>query len=86
MKEKRISEKLKVSKDTLISDLLKEYPFLAEILVKDYGLHCVGCFASNFDTIEGGARVHGMTDKEVEEMVKHLNLEIKKYSLQTIKA
>lgn len=63
---------LKITKDTNIAELSMEYPELAEVLSEDYGLHCVGCFASSFDTIESGAQLHGMTDKEISDMVKRL--------------
>ena len=66
-----------VSSDSLLSEVLSEYPYLAEILVKDYGLHCVSCFANVFDTMESGAKVHGMTDEEIQGMLEHLNKEIK---------
>jgi hybrid cluster-associated redox disulfide protein len=43
-----------------------------EILL-DYGLHCVGCFASSFDTLEAGAMIHGILEEELEEMVTRIN-------------
>lgn len=63
----------------LLGDLVRAYPFLTEILLKDYSLHCAGCFANTFDTLEGGARVHGMDEKELEMMVEHLNDEVAKH-------
>lgn len=62
----------KITKHANLADLLFKYPEIAEVLL-DYGLHCVGCFASSFDTLEAGAKVHGMTDEEVDEMVNRLN-------------
>jgi hybrid cluster-associated redox disulfide protein len=62
----------KVEKDTNLAELLMEHPGTAEILL-DYGLHCVGCFANSFDTIEMGAKIHGFSDEEVEEMLTRLN-------------
>jgi hybrid cluster-associated redox disulfide protein len=55
-----------------LGDLVKSYPQTAPIML-DYGLHCVGCFANQFDTIENGARIHGMTDEEINEMLERLN-------------
>lgn len=68
-----------VTKDSNLGDLVKSYPQAAQVLL-DYGLHCVGCFANAFDTIEMGARVHGMTDDEVEEMIGKVNETIKEYA------
>ncbi len=64
--------KLIVKKDTNLADLIFRYPEAAEILL-DYGLHCVGCIANGFDTIEAGAKIHGYNDSEVEEMIIRIN-------------
>lgn len=72
--KKKISPKpkLTITKETNLGELAMEYPQLAEVLTEDYGLHCVGCFASSFDTIETGAQVHGMTEIEIDAMVARL--------------
>ncbi len=62
----------KVAKDTNLAEILMENPGTAEILL-DYGLHCVGCFANSFDTLEGGAKIHGFSDDELQEMIDRLN-------------
>lgn len=61
-----------ITKDTNIAELVFKYPVAAEVLL-DYGLHCVGCGASGFDTIEMGAKIHGMTSSEIEELVARVN-------------
>ena len=61
-----------ITKETLISKLIDEHPDVAEILMS-YGLHCVGCHFSEFDTLEDGAMVHGLDDKDIELMVKDVN-------------
>lgn len=62
----------KVTPDMNLAEVIALYPQSAEILL-DYGLHCVGCFANTFDTIEMGARVHGMGEDEVNEMINRIN-------------
>ncbi len=62
----------KITRDMNLAQVINLYPDTAEILL-DYGLHCVGCFANTFDTIEMGAKVHGMSDAEIDEMVERLN-------------
>lgn len=62
----------KITKDTNLAVILMDHPGTAEILL-DYGLHCVGCFANSFDTLEGGAKIHGFTDGELQEIVERLN-------------
>ncbi len=61
-----------ITRETNIADFAYQYPDAAEVLM-DYGLHCIGCFASAFDTIESGAKTHGMSDEEIDEMVERVN-------------
>jgi hybrid cluster-associated redox disulfide protein len=65
-------EKIVITKNSNLGEIVYKYPEAAEILL-DYGLHCVGCFASSFDTIEEGAKIHQFSDDEVEEMVTRIN-------------
>lgn len=55
-----------------LADVIFKWPDTAEVFT-DYGLHCVGCIAAGFDTIEMGAQVHQLTDEEIEEMVSRVN-------------
>lgn len=76
MKKQQDNDKKKelvvIEKDMNLGDLVIKYPIAAEVLL-DYGLHCVGCFANAFDTLEMGARVHGMSDEEIDEMLDRVN-------------
>lgn len=67
-----MSKKKMITRKTNIGQLIEKHPQLAQILVQDYGLHCAGCCAAAFDTLESGAQAHGMSDKEIDEMVKKL--------------
>ena len=60
-----------------MSDLVFAHPEAAEVLM-DYGLHCIGCAANSFDTVEMGAKIHGMSDEEINEMMVKVN-EVVKY-------
>jgi hybrid cluster-associated redox disulfide protein len=62
-----------ITKNTLISEIVQKWPDLAQVLVEDYGFHCIGCFASEMETIEQGAAVHGMGEDEIEVMIETLN-------------
>ncbi len=66
-----------ITKKTRISEIVEKYPNLVEVMVEDYHFHCIGCFASQFENIEQGAMVHGMTPKEIDDMIKKLNKIIK---------
>ncbi len=61
-----------VTKDMVIGDVLKKYPDVAVIML-EHGLHCVGCHANVFDTIEAGCKIHGIDDETIDGMVKEIN-------------
>ncbi len=58
-----------VTKETMIGDLLREDFGCAAILMGS-GMHCVGCPASQMETIEEACMVHGM---DCEQIVNALN-------------
>jgi len=62
----------KITKKTPINHLIEKHPEVTEILM-GYGLHCVGCHFSEFDTLEDGAMMHGLSDEDVELMLKDVN-------------
>ena len=62
---------MKITKDTPLHKLAVDRKS-AEILL-DSGLHCLGCFASQFETLGQGCKGHGMSNNEIEELIKKLN-------------
>lgn len=60
---------MKIEKNITIGELLKEHPEKAEILLSA-GMHCLGCPASQAETIEEACEVHGI---DVDELVAELN-------------
>ena len=65
-----------VTKDMKIDEVLKEYPDCA-IIFLEYGLHCVGCPVSSFETIEQGCNVHGFSEEDIGELLDELNSFVK---------
>ncbi len=57
------------NKDTKIGEILEVAPEKAEILLQA-GMHCLGCPASQEETLEEACSVHGI---DVEELVEQLN-------------
>ena len=62
----------KISKDMTFGDLLKQFPGAGPILMR-YGLHCIGCHIGVSETIEQGAKAHGLNDDKISLMMKELN-------------
>lgn len=58
-----------IDKNMKIGDLLEQSPEKADILL-EAGMHCLGCPASQAETLEEACSVHGI---DVEELVKELN-------------
>ncbi len=56
----------------MIGELVQQYPQAAEIMLS-YGLHCIGCHVNPYESIEGGALGHGMSDEEFENLIGELN-------------
>lgn len=55
-----------------VGEVVALLPEAADILMS-YGLHCVGCHANSFETVEQGVLGHGYTEEEVAELVNDLN-------------
>ena len=68
--------KSEITKEIPINDLINNHPDVIPVLM-GYGLHCVGCSFASHDTLETGARMHGMNEEEVEMMIKDVNTTIK---------
>lgn len=60
---------MKIEKNTKIGEIVEKAPEKAEILL-DCGMHCLGCPASQAETIEEACLVHGI---DVEELLEKLN-------------
>lgn len=59
-----------VTKETMIGELLNiDMDAVAPVLM-DIGMHCLGCPASQMETIEQAAAVHGV---DADELVKMIN-------------
>lgn len=59
----------KVTKETLIGEVLAMNMDIAEILM-NAGMHCVGCPASQGESIEEACMVHGM---DADSLIKDIN-------------
>jgi hybrid cluster-associated redox disulfide protein len=62
----------KITKEMKISDIIENYPDVIPLLM-GYGLHCVGCHFSGHDTLGQGAKLHGMSNEDIEMMVNDCN-------------
>ena len=61
-----------IKKDMTVSDVILKYPFAADIM-ESYGLTCTGCSVNTMESVELGARGHGMADDKIDTMVQDIN-------------
>jgi len=65
-----------ITRDMTIEDVFKRHPSKSQKLAQEItnaGLHCVGCSASTWETIEAGMYGHGMADAEIDGLIERLN-------------
>ena len=62
-----------IDPDITIQDLVKNHPQLVDVLIEEYGFHCVTCFLSEFETLSEGAKVHGIEGSDFDELMDRLN-------------
>lgn len=71
MTEKK-EEKAKITKDMTLGELVRKYPEAAEVMLK-HGMHCIGCHMATMETIGEGAAGHGITGKDLDQLIKEMN-------------
>lgn len=73
--EKKVIDQ-KVVREMTIEEILNRFAHKAQLIAQELtsaGLHCVGCQAATWETLEGGMRGHGMSDEQIDAMVDKLN-------------
>lgn len=83
-----MTTKEKIHAQMTIDEILGGFPSKAQKIAHELtsaGLHCVGCGAATWETLEAGMLSHGMTMEQVEVMVNKLNAVLEeKQDLSTI--
>ena len=68
--------KKKINRHMTIEEILGLFPYKAQRLsqeITNAGLHCVGCHAATWETLEAGMLGHGMTQEAIDRLVDRLN-------------
>lgn len=66
----------KINRQMTIEEILGMFPYKAQRLsqeITNAGLHCVGCHAAVWETLEAGMYSHGKNEAQIEELVRRLN-------------
>lgn len=72
-----------ITKDTNIGEVVQKYPETISIMM-GFGLHCIGCHVSYYETIEQGCQSHGMSSEHIDKMIKEMNSVVEKYSKEPL--
>jgi hybrid cluster-associated redox disulfide protein len=64
--------KNKITPKTRISEIVNSNPEAVEILF-EAGLGCIGCPMAQMESLEDGCKAHGMSKKEIDELIKRVN-------------
>lgn len=70
------SSKQTIHRHMTIDQILSMFPFKAQRLsqeITNAGLHCIGCHAATWETLEAGMLGHGMNEEAIERLVQRLN-------------
>ena len=65
-----------ITRDMTIEDIFKKHPSKGQKLAQEMtqsGLHCVGCCAATWETVEAGMLSHGCTEEEIDDLLGRLN-------------
>ena len=64
--------KNKITKNMTFQDVMDKYPNAIDV-VMNYGLHCIGCHVAASESLEDGAKAHGLKAKQIADMVREIN-------------
>ncbi|MBX9923223.1 MAG: iron-sulfur cluster assembly accessory protein [Rhabdochlamydiaceae bacterium] len=76
MAEEKQTDVMQITRDMTIEEILTTFPQKSQKLAQEMtraGLHCVGCQAAVWETLEAGVLGHGFTVDELENLLQRLN-------------
>jgi iron-sulfur cluster assembly protein len=65
-----------VTRDMTIENIFSNFPHKSQKLAQEItnaGLHCVGCGAATWETLEAGMLGHGFSEQEIDQLILKLN-------------
>jgi hybrid cluster-associated redox disulfide protein len=68
-----------INKEMFIAEAIDAHPEIIPMMM-ERGIHCIGCGASAFETLEQGFMGHGIPDDEIDRIVEDMNSYIEKNS------
>lgn len=75
LKANEASKLGQISRQTRLMQIAMQEPDLIAILLEE-GMHCIGCPASAFESLEEGCRAHGFNEEKINRIVLKLNTKL----------
>lgn len=72
----QVEENPTITRKMTIQEILSLFPHKAhklQQLISGAGLHCIGCHAATYETLEAGMYSHGFGEAEIEKLLQQLN-------------
>lgn len=73
--EERDKKEGKITRDMKIQEVVTSHPETAPVFL-EHGMHCLGCQVAMFESIEQGARAHGI---DVDKLMEALNRAVEEH-------
>lgn len=67
---------MKITREMTIEEILSSFPHKSQKIAQEMtnaGLHCVGCGAATWETLEAGMLSHGFSEEDIDALVARLN-------------
>ncbi len=77
------SQQSLISRESTIGEIVQNYPEAIDTLM-GFGVHCVGCHVSEYESLEEGFRGHGLSEEEIDAAVAQLNQVITQHASPTL--
>lgn len=61
-----------ITKSMSIGEIIQKCQGASDIMMR-YGLHCIGCHISTWESLEDGCRGHGLSDGDIDKLVTEIN-------------
>ncbi|HLD06666.1 MAG TPA: iron-sulfur cluster assembly accessory protein [Candidatus Nanoarchaeia archaeon] len=77
MEQTQAAQTEMITKDMTVDDVFAKFPGKAQKLahiMTAAGLHCVGCHASTYETLEQGTTGHGMSPADLDNLLRKMNV------------
>ncbi|NMA44502.1 MAG: DUF1858 domain-containing protein [Candidatus Diapherotrites archaeon] len=69
---------MSISRKSILGEIINTNPEVVPLLAQA-GLHCIGCHVSAYESLEDGCKSHGLSEKEINDLVDRANQVIDKY-------